>query len=492
MSFPDIVGEYPEGSGTEEAHRRTDKRKRTEAPRTAFRVAVSSPPLAPSRFFDTRGLQAAGCAALVLVLALAWLLPKHDVRIAVDGGTASVHSRSTDARAVAGQAGIALKPGDRVERVDDSHLIVHRAIVATLHVDGRTYSVRTQAQSIDELLREAGVAFDAQDSVYRNGTFVAENAPLAAPPSETTLRGSTSRASKALSNAAQLITLDVRRAVPFTVVENGQRLQLRSSRETVATALHEAGVRVGPGDNVQPAPGTELTAGVQVRVEHASQLTVTLPQGKLVLYTIAHDVNDALVGSGVQLPADYRLEPAGDTPIAAGLAVHVVGISNELNLETERLQSQLVYEPDASLPPGAQRVVEGSDGVHYRQFDIVSQDGVVTSRDLTSEWDDPAPVDTIVYYSTAPVAVAAQAPGPSYQGDWSDLVCSYSWDCSWALAVIQCESGGNPDAYNPGGYVGLFQIWQGYGSNLQDPATNIAAAYSLYESGGRGNWPNCP
>jgi uncharacterized protein YabE (DUF348 family) len=435
-------------------------------------------------------LQVAGSAALVLVIALALLLPKHGVGISVDGSTTSVHSRSTDPRAVAEQAGVELKPSDRVERVNDSQLIVHRAIAATLHVDGRTYSVRTQAESIDELLREAGVTFNEQDSVYRNGTFVAASAPVAAPPSEGTLRGSMSGAGRTSSNAQQQVTLDVRRAVPFTVVENGQRLQLRSSRENVATALHEAGVRVGPGDDVQPPPGTELTAGAQVRVEHASQLIVTLPEGKLVLYTIARNVGDALVNSGVRLPPDYRLEPVADTPIAAGLAVHVVGISNELNLETERVQSQLVYEPDPGLPPGAQRVVEGSDGVHYRQYDVVSQDGVVTSRDLASEWDDPAAVDTIVYYSTAPVA--AQAPVPAYQGDWANLVCSYNWDCSWALAVIQCESGGNPDAYNPGGYIGLFQIWQGYGANMQDPATNIAAAYSLYESGGPGNWPNCP
>jgi len=77
---------------------------------------------------------------------------------------------------------------------------------------------------------------------------------------------------------------------------------------------------------------------------------------------------------------------------------------------------------------------------------------------------------------------------------YRELVCAYSWDCEWALAVIQCESGGDPNAYNPAGYIGLFQISQplyGAGLNLYDPAVNTAVAWSLYQSGGAGHWPAC-
>ena len=153
----------------------------------------------------------------------------------------------------------------------------------------------------------------------------------------------------------------------------------------------------------------------------------------------------------------------------------------------------MVYEADPSLPPGTQRVVEGRDGVFYRQYTVVYENDELMSRELSAQWYDPEPIDTVVYYSTAQPAPRAVQPVPlQIQGDWRDLVCSYDWDCSWALAVIACESGGNPNAYNQAGYVGLFQIWQGFGPNLQDPATNVAAAYSLYRSGGPGNWPNCP
>ncbi len=74
---------------------------------------------------------------------------------------------------------------------------------------------------------------------------------------------------------------------------------------------------------------------------------------------------------------------------------------------------------------------------------------------------------------------------------WSELVCSYDWDCSWALSVIACESGGNPNAYNPAGpYVGLFQILDPSRS-LFDPAANIAAAYEKYQRQGPRAWRAC-
>ena len=156
------------------------------------------------------------------------------------------------------------------------------------------------------------------------------------------------------------------------------------------------------------------------------------------------------------------------------------------------------FHADATLPPGATHTTVGRDGVLHRQYVTEYEDGILISRSLADEWYDPEPVDTIIYYSTAeaPPVVAAPVPAPrvpiSSGGSWSDLVCSYGWDCNWALAVIQCESGGNPNAYNPAGYVGLFQVWEGHSSNLQDPATNIAAAWSLYLSGGGSHWPNCP
>lgn len=345
-------------------------------------------------------LQAAGLAALALIALVAFMLPARNVRIAADGDVTTVSSRTSSDVAVVEQAGIDLQPGDRIETTSEDELVIHRATDATLEVDGKTFALRTQAETIEETLDEADIPLEPQDSVLRNQVFVSPEAPVAPLPSLAALLGGGDSTGTS-QPSDEPVALEVRRAVPFALVENGQELQLRSSRETLATALRDVGVRLGPGDVVQPALDSELTAGLEVHVQHAIQVVITLPEGKSILYTLAETVGEALAESATELPANYRLDPPADTPVTPGLVIHVVGISEEQVLETERIESHTLYEPDPSLPWGERRIVSGQDGVLYRQYAIVYENGQVVSRELTDEWYDPEPVDTVIYYSSA-------------------------------------------------------------------------------------------
>ena len=111
-----------------------------------------------------------------------------------------------------------------------------------------------------------------------------------------------------------------------------------------------------------------------------------------------------------------------------------------------------------------------------------------------TDYRSPSEREWFLINCVAPEATRqAQAPSVSLTA-LEDLVCSYDWDCAWALAVMYCESGGDPNAYNPAGpYVGLFQILDSSGSlSLLDPATNIAEAHWKYLAQGPGAWRGCP
>ena len=86
---------------------------------------------------------------------------------------------------------------------------------------------------------------------------------------------------------------------------------------------------------------------------------------------------------------------------------------------------------------------------------------------------------------------------------WRPLVEVYfqPGDVGWALRIIRCESGGNPQAKNPRSTAsGLFQhlasLWPdraakaGFAAqSVFDPEANVAvAAWLLYEGGGKSHW----
>ena len=62
-------------------------------------------------------------------------------------------------------------------------------------------------------------------------------------------------------------------------------------------------------------------------------------------------------------------------------------------------------------------------------------------------------------------------------------------DLATAVAIAQAESSGNPNAYNPEGSYGLWQIYlpahpEFASWNLYDPQQNAAAAYQVYKAAG--------
>ena len=80
-----------------------------------------------------------------------------------------------------------------------------------------------------------------------------------------------------------------------------------------------------------------------------------------------------------------------------------------------------------------------------------------------------------------------------------ELICApeFTWECGAALAVMACESGGDPAAISPDGQnwglmqVNLVHLWRVGGDpyRLLDPETNMRVAWDIYvDGGGWGPW----
>ena len=127
--------------------------------------------------------------------------------------------------------------------------------------------------------------------------------------------------------------------------------------------------------------------------------------------------------------------------------------------------------------------------------------------------DISEPVDAPVAVAVAPepepepaVVIVAPpappAPPPSSGQSWTkeevvEAICSLPWPCERMVAIAACESGLRPDALNPAGYYGLFQISHAF-DGWDNPWTNAQVAYyekylPMLQSSGDGlaPWPLC-
>lgn len=98
----------------------------------------------------------------------------------------------------------------------------------------------------------------------------------------------------------------------------------------------------------------------------------------------------------------------------------------------------------------------------------------------------PQPVVTPEPYVAPPVVP---------QTEIEKLVCSYSWNCGYALKIMYCESGGVPTSVGNGEDYGLFQInvvherhWGDFWQNWMKPERNVQWAYEIWSARGWKPW----
>ncbi len=351
-----------------------------------------------------------GLAFLVALAVIAFLtfvvFPARHVVIVADGVTNLVHTRDQTDAAILRRANVALEPGDRVlhenDRYGTSQLEVSRATPIVVEVSGRLVFWRTQAKTLGGALSEIGVTLNEGDKAIVNGVAASPTDPLLplAPRMVASALG-LMRLPSFVPSDSQPLSVTVKRAVPFTVVEDGHSLSLLSTQPTLGEALSENDIVLRPEDLVSPDPDTPLTAGLSAEVDHAAKLTVTLPEGTQVVYSREKTVGAALTAAGIDLTPLDKVSPDRDEPLTPEMQVEVIRVTVGDVVERDDIPYETVFRSDPDLAWGDSRRVEGETGTHAYEYQVTYEDGQETGRVLVRDWVDQEPQDAVVYYSAA-------------------------------------------------------------------------------------------
>jgi uncharacterized protein YabE (DUF348 family) len=322
---------------------------------------------------------------------------------------------------------------------------------------------------------------------------------------------------------------------------DGQVSEVRSFGRTVGDVLANQGVQVGPHDLVVPTPDQRLQSGARITVRFGRPVALTVDGESRRVWTTARSVDEALMMFGVRaegaaisasrsariarggidldvrLPHDLTFLADGKrlelTTTAATVreALAEVGITlrpldrlnadptdmpaDEQVLAVTRVDGNLVAQEiaipfrtirktTADLFKGESRIVQkGKVGSRVVTWENTYLDGKLNAKRRLSDRLEVKPVTQVVLVGTK----ARPQSNPAADG------------LNWA-ALAQCESGGNPNAYNPAGpYYGLYQFsastWQSVGGTGL-PTDHAAGeqtyrAQILYRRSGAGQWPVC-
>lgn len=335
---------------------------------------------------------------------------------------------------------------------DGETITLERAAAVQIEADGQVYTLLTPLRTPANLLALAGIPLFPGDELWAGSALVT--------PDET------------LPYTASY-SLQVRRSLPFTLIDGETRHNLRSTASSLGQALWEADILLNNADRLAPPPETPLTSGLLARLQRARLVTIQGQGQPVTLQTAALTVGEALLEAGIPLQGLDYPSPAETAPVPADGVIRIVHVSESVITLQTPIPFETKYEPDPNAELDTRSVLQpGVEGIQAQRIRIRYEDGQEITRTVESEWVARQPVVHIEGYGTKIVQRSVET---------ADGVITY-WRALtfWATAYSPRYTGGNTTTASGKqlrkGLVGIDVNYIPYGTMMYVPGYGYAEA----------------
>ena len=308
---------------------------------------------------------------------------------------------------------------------------VQNGVETELHAfcDGQNYTFTTKANVISQALEGTPCGLGEND--------------ISEPNKDTKLNGSS-------------VNVNVTKAVPVTINDNGTLKSGKSAYKNVGDILNQFNIKVYPEDVVTSeliiSDFTKNGLGRKITIRRSPAVTLEADGAVVQIRTNKSTIGEVLSERGIVLGPRDEVTPASSTNILTGTKITVVRVSGGDIIEDEVIPFGVVNTPDHNMYHGQSRLEsEGINGMKKKTSQVVYRNGVLASKVTLSETLLQAPKNKVVVSGTKPYGA----------GDlWIIIVeagAKYGVDPGAMYRVMMCESGGRVNAVNGAGYKGLFQ-----------------------------------
>jgi uncharacterized protein YabE (DUF348 family) len=186
----------------------------------------------------------------------------------------------------------------------------------------------------------------------------------------------------------------------------GNPITFKTTAKTLAAALKEQGINVTEKDRISPALDTQLAGKQELTVElkKAVPATVVVEGAAMETDTVANTVADLLKELGVTLGPKDTVSTSMDAPVVTGMTVKVVRRTEQVTVVQEEIPYEVVREDDRTIVVGESREVQaGENGIKEIKKVAYYEDGVEVGSEVLAETVVKAPVEQIVAIGTGGV-----------------------------------------------------------------------------------------
>ncbi len=394
----------------------------------------------------------AQAAPISITITRAVNLHVHDA-----GLTTTIETTAANLQDALHNAGIKIYDADLVRPplstavVPEQHVFIQRAKAVTVSSDdpeltpGGTLSTRSRQATVGGLLEEQRLAVTARDRIdpalsaplrhgaevnikrFREVSIAVDGETINTRSKRTTVAelladegiklGKHDVVEPALDSLIeQEMEVGIARFRGVVLKIDGREIEKVAASETVGDLLEEAGVVMGHLDIVEPSPDTPLSEGLEVVVTRLYGVTIKADGAAWETITRRNTVREVIRDEELALDDDDEIYPEMDAGIEDGSVIRIVRVrqgivEEEVAIPFERAGD----EPDAEMEAGEEYYTGGEPGLLYRRVHVVYRDGEESLRETVESKVLRDPVPQVRHYGTKVTRKYVDTPlGPRY------------------------------------------------------------------------------
>lgn len=249
----------------------------------------------------------------------------------------------------------------------------------TLKIDGNSEVIHTHAITVSDLLQEKEIVLTEHDRVY---------------PALT----------EKIQNNMKII---IQKAKLHTVKIDDITHIVWSTAKTVEELLKDKQMEITKYDSVTPALDAPIENNEVIKIEKAFPILLQDGTKDMQVWSTSITVANVLENQHILLGEFDRVEPSLDQKINRNTTVKVIRVEKTEETIEQNTNFAVVKKQDSSLLAGEERVLqEGERGKVAKTFEVVKENGVEVSRNVTKEVMLKESTDQIVVVGTKQPAKA--------------------------------------------------------------------------------------
>lgn len=221
--------------------------------------------------------------------------------------------------------------------------------------DGEKETVRTHANTVDELLKEVGIVVGQHDAISHTG--------------DTKIKDD--------------MKITYKDSIKVIVAIDGQETDYFTTEDTIGEFLDENNLALTKHDDVSHKKEEPIAEGLKLTIDKGFQVALMVDGKKNQVWTTGGTVEQLLNSNNITLNGQDKVKPAKSEQVTADTPIKIIRVEESKDVVKEAIAFDTKRKKDSTLAKGKEKVISaGENGTVVKTYEITKENGKEVSRKL--------------------------------------------------------------------------------------------------------------